>query len=42
VFDASYEYLAARGVEVQREVRRADAAEVLALYRRRAGVIYNA
>jgi tRNA(Arg) A34 adenosine deaminase TadA len=42
VFDASYEYLAARGVEVRREVRRAEAAEVLALYRQRAGVIYNA
>ena len=42
VFEASYEYLAERGVEVVREVRRAEAAEVLALYRRRAGVIYNA
>ena len=42
VFDASYDYLAERGVEVVRERRRAEAAEVLALYRRRAGVIYNA
>jgi tRNA(Arg) A34 adenosine deaminase TadA len=42
VFQASYEYLAARGVEVVREVRRAEAADVLALYRQRAGVIYNA
>jgi len=42
VFDASYAYLAERGVEVERGVRRAEAAEVLALYRRRAGVIYNA
>jgi tRNA(Arg) A34 adenosine deaminase TadA len=42
VFDASYDYLAERGVEIVRQVRRADAAEVLALYRRRAGVIYNA
>jgi tRNA(Arg) A34 adenosine deaminase TadA len=42
VFEASYEYLAARGVEVVREVRRAEAADVLALYRQRAGVIYNA
>ena len=42
VFDASYEYLAERGVEVVRGVRRAEAADVLALYRQRAGVIYNA
>lgn len=42
VFDASYDYLAERGVEIVRERRRAEAAEVLALYRRRAGVIYNA
>lgn len=42
VFDASYDYLAERGVEIVRELRRAEAAEVLALYRRRAGVIYNA
>ena len=42
VFDASYAYLAQRGVVVEREVRRDEAAEVLALYRSRAGVIYNA
>jgi tRNA(Arg) A34 adenosine deaminase TadA len=42
VFDASYEYLAERGVEIVRGVLRAEAAEVLALYRQRAGVIYNA
>jgi tRNA(Arg) A34 adenosine deaminase TadA len=42
VFEASYEYLAERGVDVVHQVRRAEAAEVLALYRRRAGVIYNA
>ena len=42
VFQASYDYLAARGVEVVRGIRRAEAAAVLALYRQRAGVIYNA
>ena len=42
VFEASYDYLAARGVEIIRGVRRTEAAEVLALYRQRAGVIYNA
>jgi len=42
VFDASYDYLAERGVEIVRELRRPEAAEVLALYRRRAGFIYNA
>jgi tRNA(Arg) A34 adenosine deaminase TadA len=42
VFDASYSYLAERGVQVERGILRAEAAEVLALYRRRAGVIYNA
>src|SRR5688500_10282526 len=42
VFEASYDYLAERGVDVVRGVRRAEAAEVLALYRQRAGVIYNA
>ena len=42
VFEASYDYLAARGVEIVRGVRRAEAADVLALYRQRAGVIYNA
>ncbi len=42
VFEASYDYLAERGVEVVRGVLREEAAEVLALYRQRAGVIYNA
>jgi tRNA(Arg) A34 adenosine deaminase TadA len=42
VFEASYEYLAERGVEIARGVKRAEAADVLALYRQRAGVIYNA
>ena len=42
VFEASYVYLADRGVEVERGVLRAEAAQVLALYRERAGVIYNA
>lgn len=42
VFAESYEYLAERGVEVRREVRRAEAAAVLELYQRRAGLIYNA
>jgi tRNA(Arg) A34 adenosine deaminase TadA len=42
VFEASYDYLIERGVEVVREVRRREAAEVLALYRQRSGVIYNA
>ena len=42
VFAASYTYLAERGVEVERGVLRAEAADVLALYRERAGVIYNA
>ena len=42
VFEASYDYLAERGVEIVRGVRREEAAAVLALYRQRAGVIYNA
>lgn len=42
VFEASYAYLAERGVAVERGVLRAEAAEVLTLYRQRAGVIYNA
>jgi tRNA(Arg) A34 adenosine deaminase TadA len=42
VFEASYAYLAERGVEVVRGVRRMDAVEVFTLYRARAGVIYNA
>ena len=41
VFEASYAYLAERGVEVTRGVLRAEAAEVFTLYRERAGVIYN-
>ena len=41
VFEASYTYLADRGVAVERGVLRSEAAEVLALYRERAGVIYN-
>jgi tRNA(Arg) A34 adenosine deaminase TadA len=42
VFDESYEYLATRGIEISRGVMRDDAAAVLALYRKRDGVIYNA
>lgn len=41
VFEASYAYLAERGVQVTRGVLRAEATEVFALYRERAGVIYN-
>ena len=41
VFDASYEYLQERGVDIVRGVQRAEAAEVLSLYRQRAGTIYN-
>ena len=41
VFEASYAYLAERGVDVSRGVLRAEAAEVFTLYRERAGVIYN-
>ena len=41
VFEASYAYLAERGVEVTRGVLRPAAREVFALYRERAGVIYN-
>ncbi len=41
VFDESYAYLAERGVAVERGVLQAEAAEVLSLYRQRAGVIYN-
>jgi tRNA(Arg) A34 adenosine deaminase TadA len=42
VFDESYEYLATRGIEISRGVMRDEAAAVLALYRKRDGVIYNA
>jgi tRNA(Arg) A34 adenosine deaminase TadA len=41
VFNASYEYLAHAGIEIAREVCRAEARAVLALYRSRAGPIYN-
>jgi len=41
VFPASYEYLAARGVRMQRGVHRAAAAAVLEEYRRAGGRIYN-
>ena len=41
VFEASYAYLAERGVEVVRGVLSEEAAEVLALYRATSGVIYN-
>ncbi|MBI4544525.1 MAG: nucleoside deaminase [Gemmatimonadetes bacterium] len=42
VFPESYAYLAARGIEVVRDVCREDARAVLELYRRRKGLIYNA
>jgi len=41
VFPESYSYLAARGVEIERGIMRAQAAEVLDLYRDRGGEIYN-
>jgi tRNA(Arg) A34 adenosine deaminase TadA len=41
VFNASYEYLAHAGIEIAREVCRADARAVLELYRSRSGPIYN-
>lgn len=41
VFKASYEYLAHAGIEIAREVCRAEARAVLELYRSRAGPIYN-
>ena len=41
VFDASYDYLARRGIEVVRSVCRAEAAAVLELYRERGGEVYN-
>ena len=41
VFDASYEYLARRGIEIVRRVCRAEAAAVLELYRERGGEVYN-
>ncbi len=42
VFPASYDYLAERGVEVVRGVRREEARAVLELYIERGGPIYNA
>jgi tRNA(Arg) A34 adenosine deaminase TadA len=42
VFAESYDYVAERGIDVRRGVRREEAAAVLELYQRRAGVIYNA
>ena len=41
VFDASYEYLARRGIAIVRGVCRAEAAAVLELYRARGGEVYN-
>jgi tRNA(Arg) A34 adenosine deaminase TadA len=41
VFPESYAYLARRGLEVVREVCRAEARAVLQLYRERGGVVYN-
>jgi len=41
VFPESYSYLAGRGVEIERGVRREQAAAVLDLYQARGGEIYN-
>ena len=41
VFDASHDYLRARGVEIATDVLRDEAREVLELYRAQAGSIYN-
>jgi tRNA(Arg) A34 adenosine deaminase TadA len=41
VFPESYAYLERRGLAVQRDVLRAEAAAVLRLYRERGGLIYN-
>lgn len=41
VFPESYAYLEQRGVRVERDLLRAEAAAVLALYRERGGLIYN-
>lgn len=41
VFSASYEYLAHAGIEIAREVCRAEARAVLELYRSKSGPIYN-
>ncbi|HEX7024878.1 MAG TPA: hypothetical protein VF187_08680, partial [Gemmatimonadales bacterium] len=41
VFPESYRYLESRGIEIVREVLRAEARAVLELYRERGGTIYN-
>jgi len=41
VFPESYSYLEDRGIEIERGIMRAEAAEVLDLYRERGGEIYN-
>jgi tRNA(Arg) A34 adenosine deaminase TadA len=41
VFDESYRYLEARGIEFRREVRRQAAVDVLESYRSAGGAIYN-
>ena len=41
VFPESYAYLEARGLEISRNVLRDEAREVLEMYRRQGGVIYN-
>jgi len=42
VFPESWSYLERRGIQVAREVKRAEAAAVLELYRESGGAIYNA
>jgi tRNA(Arg) A34 adenosine deaminase TadA len=42
VFGASYTYLEDRGIEIVRNVLRAEARQVLELYRAKSGPIYNA
>ncbi len=42
VFEKSYQYLKERGIEVVREVCRAEAVDVLTIYRRQNGIVYNA
>lgn len=41
VFPASYDYLAARGIEIVHDVLREEARRVLALYVERGGAVYN-
>jgi tRNA(Arg) A34 adenosine deaminase TadA len=41
VFESSYEYLERRGIEIRRNLLRAEAAEVFDLYLETGGVIYN-